>query len=125
MTLPTIGTKLYWILGSVLFGGMIAAGSASLDTTSTAGHAVVLPEFSSATTLKTVSKLTSSGFPYRLPFVAYVRGTGSTTLRYGASCFPNPFKNMSAGSGVVVRLDYHAGNNPAGIGGDIGFVKNC
>lgn len=125
MVLPTVGTRLYFILGTVLFGGMLAAGTASLDTTSIAGHSVNLPEFQTATTLKTVTNSTARAFPYRAPFIAYVRGTGSTTLRYGAACFPNPFKNMSGGSGVLVRLDYHVGNNPAGLGGDIGFVKSC
>ncbi len=125
MVLPTIGTKLYWILGSVLFGGLIYAGVASSDTTSTSGHSVVLPEFASATTLRPVTGSTSSGFPYKVTVNAYVRGTGSTTLRYSASCIRNPLKGMGAGSGIVARLDYHVGNNPNGLGGDIGFVKNC
>src|SRR5688500_2247629 len=103
MVLPTLGTKLYWILGSLLLGGMIAVGSASLDTTSTAGSTEVLPEFASATTLKSVRVSTADGFPYKATINAYVRGTGSTTLRYGAACFPNPFKNMAGVSGVVVR----------------------
>lgn len=124
-SLPTIGTRLYYILGSVLFGGMIAPGSNTLDTTSVAGSVTVLPEFSNASTLKVVTNSTAQGFPYEGRFIAYVRGTGSTTLRYGAACFKNPFQNMSGGSGSVVRLEYHVGNSPAGVGGDIGFVKSC
>ncbi len=121
MILPNpLGVKFLTFLGSILFGGMISTGSAG--TTSVAGGAIILPEFASATTL---ANSATSKFVFTEPFIAYVRGTGSTTLRYGAACFPNPLKKLSAGSGTVVRLTYHAGNNPAGVGGDIGFVKDC
>lgn len=124
-SLPVIGTRLYYILGSLLHGGMIAPASNALDTTSLAGDVQVLPEFSTATLLKAVTNSTSQGFPYKADIIAYIRGTGSTTLRYGAACFPNPFKNMGGGTGTVVRLDYSPRRSPAAIGGDIGFVKSC
>ncbi len=58
---------------------------------------------------------------------AWVAGTGSTTIKYPAACIANPLASLtpSAGSGIVFRVDYEAGNNPAGVGGDIGFVKSC
>ena len=124
-SLPTLGTRLYYYLGSVLFGGMSSTASSTLDTTSVAGFTVALPKFASATTLTPVTNSTASAFPYKGTFVGYLRGTGSTTLRYGAGCFRNPLNALGAGSGIVARLDYHAGNNPAGLGGDIGFVKSC
>jgi hypothetical protein len=55
----------------------------------------------------------------------YVTATGSTTIKYPAACIANPLAAMGLGSGAVVRLTYSAGNNPAGVGGDIGFVKSC
>jgi hypothetical protein len=123
--LPTLGTRLYYILGNILHGGMIQVGSTSLNTTSVAGAVEVLPEFATATTLRPVTNSTSQGFPYKGKFNAYVRGgTGSSTVRYAASCFKNPFQNMSGGTGVALVLDYHAGNTN-GHGGDIGFVDSC
>src|SRR5687767_11793075 len=87
--LPTLGTRLYYMLGSFLKGGMVSVGAVSTDTTSVAGAWEVLPEFASATTLKPVTNAISSGYAHKGDFTAYVRGTGSTTLRYGAACFPN------------------------------------
>jgi hypothetical protein len=124
-SLPTLGTRLYYMLGSFLRGGMVSTASSTSDTTSVAGYWDVLPEFNSATTLKSVTSSITSGYAYKGTFNAYVRGTGSTTIRYGASCFPNPLAKISGGSGTVLRLTYQAGNNPAGVGGDIGFVKSC
>ena len=123
--LPTIGTRLYWTLGNVLFGGMVTPASTSLNTTAVVGHVEFLPEFSSATTLRPVTNVTTSAFPYKGTYAAYVRGgTGATTHRVSASCFRNPLYNLNAGTATVLRLDYHAGDTN-GVGGDIGFVNNC
>lgn len=124
--LPTIGTRLYYTLGSMLFGGMISTRSQGAGTTSTAGYVQVLPEFSGASTLRNVIASTSQGFPYKGFFIGYVTaGTGSTTVKYAAACFKNPFQGMSGGTGNLLRLDYHVGNSPTGVGGDIGFVTDC
>jgi hypothetical protein len=58
---------------------------------------------------------------------AFVAGTGSTTIKYPAVCIPNPLASLSPsqGTGIVMRVQYEGGNNPAGVGGDIGFVKSC
>lgn len=125
VSLPTIGTRLYWTLGNMLFGGMVTPASTSLNTTAVAGYVEFLPEFASATALRSVTTSTTSAFPYKGTYGAYVRGgTGSTTVRYAASCFRNPLYNLSAGTGVLARLDYHAGDTN-GNGGDIGFVNSC
>src|SRR5438105_4569352 len=84
--LPTLGTKLFYMLGSFLKGGMVSVATVSTDTTSVAGYWDVLPEFASATTLKPVTNVITSAYAYKGTFTAYVRGTGSTTLRYGAAC---------------------------------------
>ena len=123
--LPTLGTRLYYMLGSFLKGGMVAAPSTSLDTTALAGYWDVLPDFASSSTLKEVTASVASAYPYKGTFIGYVRGTGSTTLRYGALCVRNPLARISGGSGSLVTLEYQNKYNPAGIGGDIGFVKSC
>jgi hypothetical protein len=122
---PTLGTRLYYMLGSFVTGGMVHRGTAATNTTSLAGRWQVLPEFSNSTTLRPITGVITSGFPYRGEFTAYVVGTGSTTIKYNAVCVPLPLGKIGAGSGLVLRLDYHAFHNPAGAGGDIGIVDNC
>jgi hypothetical protein len=124
-SIPTLGTRLYYMLGSFLKGGMVAGPSVTLDTTAVAGYWDVLPEFNSSSTLMPVTNSITSGYAYKGTFNVYVRGTGSTTLRYGAFCFRNPLAKISGGSGSVVTAEYHNKYSPAGVGGDIGFVKSC
>jgi hypothetical protein len=126
-SIPTLGTKLYYILGSVMFGGMVHQGTQPGDTTSVAGYWQTLPEFASATTLRPITNSITSVYPYKGNFTAYIRAsTGSTTLRYNGTCFPNPLKKITGGgSGSIVSLEYQNKYNPTGVGGDIGFVKDC
>ena len=124
-TIPTLGTRLFYVLGSYLKGGLVAAPSTTLDTTALAGVWDVLPDFASSSTLKEVTGTISSAYPYKGSFIGFVRGTGSTTLRYGAFCVRNPLARISGGSGSLMTLEYQNKYNPAGIGGDIGFVKSC
>lgn len=77
-------------------------------------------EFTSGGAASTVVTVVAQDNAY-----AFVTGTGSTTVKYPAACFPNPLASIGQGSGVIFRLDYMAGNVPAGNGGDIGFVKSC
>jgi hypothetical protein len=116
--LVTLGTHFLYFLGSILLSGIISVSSG--PQTAVNGGAIMVPDFTSAGVASHTAKI-----PVIEPFAAFVEGTGSTTLRYGAACFPNPLKGMNMGSGTVVRLTYHVGHNPTGIGGDIGFVKNC
>lgn len=124
-SIPTLGTRLYWVLGSWQSGGMVHTGTAATNTTSLAGTWDVLPEFSNSTTLKAAGSTISSGLPYKGKFVAFAVGTGSTTVKYNSICVPNPLNKINGGSGLVLRADFHIGNNPAGGGGDIGIVDNC
>lgn len=125
-TLPTLGTRLFYTLGSFLRGGMIHTGTAVTNTTSLAGGWDVLPEFSNKTTLRSVTTSIASAFPYKGTFNAFVVGTGSTTIRYNAVCVPVPTsKIQGAGSGLILNLYYHSKFNPAGVGGDIGIVDDC
>ena len=115
----TLGTKYLYFLGSILLAATIS--TSSTNTTGVNGGAILVPDFTSAGVASR-----NAVVPVRQQFIAYVRSnTGSTTIRYPASCFPNVLKGRSRGSGTVLRLTYHSGPNPAGVGGDIGFVKSC
>ena len=113
-----LGTKYLYILGSLLLAGVIATGSGNL--TGVNGGAIMVPDFTTAGVASRTARV-----PVKEYFIGYVKGTGSTTIKYPASCFRNPLRGQSKGSGTLLRLTYHSGNNPAGVGGDIGFVKDC
>lgn len=60
--------------------------------------------------------------------------TGGTGVKYASICLPNPFKRMGTGtgrtflnigSGGVLEAVYINKANPAGVGGDLGFVDGC
>lgn len=106
--------------GLLIVGGLISAVSGYLGVT-TGG--VSLPDVTSggAESVKV--------FIANNEFNAFVTATGSTsaTERYAAVCIPNPLTRLatSGGTGSLTRLSFEMGNNPAGIGGDVYFTKDC
>lgn len=59
------------------------------------------------------------------PLNVFVTATGSTTLKYDATCVANPLVSLGLGTGAIIRLSYQVGSNPAGVEADVGFVKSC
>lgn len=116
--ITSLGTRFLYFVGSIVLATYISTTTG--QQTGVNGGAIMVPDFNTSGVESRTVRV-----PVRLPFVAYVRGTGSTTLRYGAACFPNPLKAMGKGSGVLLRLAVYVGNSPAGLGGDVGFVKSC
>lgn len=105
-----------WAVGGIAVLGLIANG--------VVGGGFRLPEFNSAG-----APSPTATYPAFEPFNAFITATGSTsnTLRYAATCIPNPLVGLTPnlGSGGLLVLSYQGGNNPAGIGGDIYFTKDC
>jgi hypothetical protein len=115
----TLARTLYFFLGGVTLAARIFIGSG--NTTGVNGGPISVPDF---TTAGIEAQRTS--IPIRFPFAAFVKGgTGSTTIKYPAACFRNPLYAIGKGSGTILRLKYHNGANPSGVGGDIGLVSSC
>src|SRR4051812_38045737 len=114
----TASKMLYWLGALVLATRLFTASGGQ---TALNGAPVSVPDF---TTSGVESR--NASVPVVFPVAAFVRGnTGSTTVKYPAACFPNPLKAIAKGSGSVVRLTFHNGANPTGVGGDVGIVKGC
>lgn len=112
-------SKFVYFLGGLVLAMRIAAGSGG--TTGVNGAPIYVPDFTTAGAMSRTAKI-----PVEFPFAGFVRGgTGSTTVQYPALCFLNPLASIGKGSGTVLRLKYHNGNNPTAVAGDIGFVKGC
>jgi hypothetical protein len=114
MIVQTVSTKVVQLAWSLLLGMSVATG--------VYGAAILLPEFTSTGTLSQTTKAVSA-----FPMNVYISASGSTTIKYPASCVANPLVKVlgAAQSGTVVRLDYQNGKNPTGASADIGFVKSC
>jgi hypothetical protein len=112
-------SRILWFLGTLVIATRLFVASGG--QTAVNGGAIAVPSF---TTTGVESR--TAYVPLTLPFLAYVRGgTGSTTIKYPAACFPNPLHAIGKGSGTVLRLAYYNGNNPTAVGGDIGLTKGC
>jgi hypothetical protein len=98
----------------LVFAGLVAAG--------VVGGGIRLSEFNSAGKVNPNDKVSTIAADWLNVFVT---ATGSNTVKYPAACIANPLKDLGLGTGAIVRLSYSAGNNPAGVGGDIGFTKGC
>lgn len=113
MSIVTLtATKFVAFIGSLVFGGLLSTG--------VTGGAIAVPEF------------TTGGLPSRtakavieMPVNAFVTATGSQTIDYPAACVRNPLRNLALGSGRLLDVSYQTGNNPRGVGADIGFTKGC
>ncbi|MGE0536644.1 MAG: hypothetical protein AB7O68_16860 [Pirellulales bacterium] len=128
-----LGIVAAYVIGAVTTSGLTAT-IISRNVTS-----VPLPQSSTSTATKIGNVVLS------LPFVAKATATGSATVKttgmdgkagtkYAAICLPNPLFNVGYGSGgttvgrnsgSILELVYHNVRNPAAIGGDIGFVRDC
>ena len=112
-------SKFSFYLGGLVMAARIAVGAGG--ATGVNGAPIYVPDFNTSGVESTSLKV-----PIEFPFIAYVKGgTGSTTVKYPSSCFPNPLHAIGKGSGTVLSLDYWNGHNPTGVGGDIGLVKGC
>lgn len=125
------------------FMSLLMGTSASLGTTKyEVGPGRVMRSFVGTTQSQTVYHLVD------LPVLVPANGTGSATIKttgpdgtlgtkYASICIPSPLTkfrygtgsgttaNMSFGSGGIVTAIYGVVADPANIGGDMGFVKNC
>lgn len=121
---------------TVLMGAQSSTGT----TPYSIGPGRVMKDFTSAGGLSA-----TSFHVIDIPILARATATGSATVKttgydgtsgtkYASVCVPNPLRNMGTGSGRtflnrgsggVLAAIYNVKNSPAGIGGDVGFVRGC
>lgn len=118
--MPNPFTKKIRQAGLLIVGGLLTVTGYGVSKITTGGTS--LPDVSQSGGVERVTTFVASN-----ELNAQAIGTGSTTIKYPSACIPNPLARLSPsqGSGVVIRLSYENITSPAGIGGDIGFVKSC
>jgi len=116
-----LGTNVVSSAARIIAGGLIAAGTVG-GLTSLSGGGIMQRELTPSGGQSATQKYAAID-----TYNVLITGTGgtTTTTRYAAACVANPLKVLGAGTGVIVRAAYMAGNNPAAMPGDIGFVKSC
>jgi len=112
MSPQTLTDQTFGPIGRLLIGTVLATGLV--------GGGVAISEFNSAGAPDPVTISIDRDTAY-----AYVTKTGSTTLKYPATCIENPLRDLGLGSGTVVRATYSARYSPAAAGGDVVFAKDC
>src|SRR4051812_42826624 len=121
MIIPNpLATKFSWILGSILFGGLVSA--------KLIGGVIFLPEFNSSGAPSPITKEAALQ-----PFNVFWTATGGNVKvnsmgKYDAFCVPNPLTKLtpSEGSGAFVNaLSFQMGPNPNNASYDISLEKSC
>ena len=107
--------------GLMIVGGLLTLTGVYGGSQITTGG-VSLPEVNNAGTAESVKVYVADQ-----EFNASLTATGSTTVDYPSACIKNPLTQLptSAGSGSLTSLSIEFGNNPAAIGADVVFAKDC